>query len=1050
MCRKIKTSHLLLALPAQHPQLAGQPGVRNRSDSAGRSKMAPRLAAMVSSILAFTSIWIGHLTQVRAEQDPEPVTEFVEMYYLRDSWYACKLLRGDDCPDQPQTSAALMQARNTLRTAETAARLAEQEAIEAARKTRELERVVRDLDNQTQKAKERSQGLARRKARLEHEKQLQDQKVQDAQAQPNGDDSADLEKQAELDRQLESVTQQHSEAEAELQTLTQELSSARNTLDTASTAEKTKQRDSVVKSEEAKIGAEEYTDARVIGLRRPFDVGVPANANARNALERVEVRTAGPARLRLTGLPKDVNLVSDLIRDQIDVPTAQARITLWRLQVSGEKAKKLESVVRTIEESMSLAQGQSMAALMSLRDALRDTVVELRRQFPRKGPEVFYPEAVWDAIGRYYREGQEVAYDYEWSDAWPFNPVSATTLSESINLIILANQAVRKQILKRFCGIAVERLSVLRHQSEERRTGKRKSKRANGYYPFTQVVTVFGGIDGRLSCAEKPSARFDFQNLDSESAHLSPDQLELLRILQFFRYFLVIDQLQHHEAAIDQIMAELGEPDGLRARSEALSAELDDLERTYRGLDDADPEKAHLEDRIEYLKSIEELFKSLREEEANRLNVVFNLLKTTQRVAMHEVGPLALLGSEAREREVRLTRRGLRPRIAAANQMHKRYINAFENDIENLLIRPVLEDARQAARKHNVELGSVGRTSILGLDRHASRVDPKSSIEFDIPDPGVPIIEAIKLAENLAGKGAEVYGLASILAGKTPPTSNLRGTGGADEGLDGSGTPATPGLSGGLQSLVPDPAIYKVRSGVELVVTPVVLPDGQSVMFELDYRDTSDIREPVRADERHLGRIERHHVFTQVQDDSFEIRELSRYDTQQKVARRSGGIPLLGDIPGLKFLFGGRVSGRDSLQQSLLFISTVVYPSVDRLAGLFSPPPRKQEVVEPVYPQMRKMTEDGKFIEGFAVEIGTSDSSLRKAHSHNVTHAALERGQTEYDVASANWTYKITLDEQQIQKLLGSWSVSIKTADGRMTVKIVPRGQPGQSVGRKH
>ena len=60
---------------------------------------------------------------------------------------------------------------------------------------------------------------------------------------------------------------------------------------------------------------------------------------------------------------------------------------------------------------------------------------------------------------------------------------------------------------------------------------------------------------------------------------------------------------------------------------------------------------------------------------------------------------------------------------------------------------------------------------------------------------------------------------------------------------------------------------------------------------------TTDIREPVRADEKHLGRVKRHFLNTQVQTSSYELREVSRYQVALKVARTGQGVPLLQDIP---------------------------------------------------------------------------------------------------------------------------------------------------------
>ncbi|MEZ6135381.1 MAG: hypothetical protein R3C53_10775 [Pirellulaceae bacterium] len=48
------------------------------------------------------------------------------------------------------------------------------------------------------------------------------------------------------------------------------------------------------------------------------------------------------------------------------------------------------------------------------------------------------------------------------------------------------------------------------------------------------------------------------------------------------------------------------------------------------------------------------------------------------------------------------------------------------------------------------------------------------------------------------------------------------------------------------------------------------------MVFDFHYLYTTDIREPVRADEKHLGRVKQHFIDTDVQLSNFELREVSR------------------------------------------------------------------------------------------------------------------------------------------------------------------------------
>lgn len=81
-----------------------------------------------------------------------------------------------------------------------------------------------------------------------------------------------------------------------------------------------------------------------------------------------------------------------------------------------------------------------------------------------------------------------------------------------------------------------------------------------------------------------------------------------------------------------------------------------------------------------------------------------------------------------------------------------------------------------------------------------------------------------------------------------------------DELLMAQAGPNRKEFGAALEALIPDPAVYKFETGTGYEIRPVMSPDGQAVVFGFDYLYTTDVREPVRADEKHLGRIKRHFV----------------------------------------------------------------------------------------------------------------------------------------------------------------------------------------------
>ena len=141
-----------------------------------------------------------------------------------------------------------------------------------------------------------------------------------------------------------------------------------------------------------------------------------------------------------------------------------------------------------------------------------------------------------------------------------------------------------------------------------------------------------------------------------------------------------------------------------------------------------------------------------------------------------------------------------------------------------------------------------------------------------------------------------------------------------------------------LENLIPDPAIYKFETGTGYEIRPVIQPDGQAVVFHFNYMYTTNIREPVRADEKHLGRVKQHYIDTDVQLSNFELREVSRYVVALKAARTSKGVPLFEDIPVLGVLFRPLPSDESSLQQNIIMSQATIFPTLFDLMGLrFAP-----------------------------------------------------------------------------------------------------------------
>jgi hypothetical protein len=289
---------------------------------------------------------------------------------------------------------------------------------------------------------------------------------------------------------------------------------------------------------------------------------------------------------------------------------------------------------------------------------------------------------------------------------------------------------------------------------------------------------------------------------------------------------------------------------------------------------------------------------------------------------------------------------GTRAHIAVMDQYLKRLSIALEDDFKVQYYDPMFVRVRDAARSHEVNLGQVERTTILTNNRAFAKVDPQATMEFDLPKRQIAIKEAFDAAKALVEDTGALVNDPTFLAafqmmgGSQQPATVKNLVPGQTTSTDQQNMGLVPQQQQGgapgsaLQSLVPEPAIYKLETGTGFQIRPVMQPDGDSVVYDFDYMYTTNIREPVRADEKHVGRIKRHFVHTAVQTGNYELREISRYQVALKVSRTSQGVPLLQDIPIVGAAFRPAPSAESSIQQNIILGQTNVYPTLFDLMGL--------------------------------------------------------------------------------------------------------------------
>lgn len=288
---------------------------------------------------------------------------------------------------------------------------------------------------------------------------------------------------------------------------------------------------------------------------------------------------------------------------------------------------------------------------------------------------------------------------------------------------------------------------------------------------------------------------------------------------------------------------------------------------------------------------------------------------------------------------------GTRAHIATVDNYLKRLSIALEDDFKVQFYDPAFIHIRHAGQSEHVTFGQIERTTVLTNNRAFAKVSPQATMEFDLPKRQIAVVEAMTGAKALVQDYGALLNDPTFLAayqlmggGKQGDMVKkpLPGLPSQPDSKPLTVPPDRPTVPTGsaLQSLVPEPAVYQIETGTGFEIRPVIQPDGDSVIYNFNYMYSTNIREPVAADEKHLGRIRRHFIDTEVQTSSFELREISRYMVALKVARTSQGVPLLQDIPAVGALFRPAPSAESSLQQNVILGQTTVYPTLFDLMGL--------------------------------------------------------------------------------------------------------------------
>lgn len=312
---------------------------------------------------------------------------------------------------------------------------------------------------------------------------------------------------------------------------------------------------------------------------------------------------------------------------------------------------------------------------------------------------------------------------------------------------------------------------------------------------------------------------------------------------------------------------------------------------------------------------------------------------------------LDMLIDDAEETYIDLVE-GTRAQTATIDNYLQRLGTALEDDFNTQFYQPAFRRVQESSYFYDVSVGQIETTSIVANNRMFAKVSPQATMEFDLPKRDILINEAANSALAAYNDYGALLGdpnfvsLLKLYGGQSPANTYgglgspqiIRPLPGLPSGTDSqymtSPSNNVPRIGSSLESLIPDPAVYKFETGTGYEIRPVIQPDGQAVTFHLNYLYSTSIREPVRADEKHLGRIRQHAIDTDVVSGNYELREVSTYRVALKAARSARGVPFLEDVPGVGVLFRPAVNAESSLQENVILSQSVIYPTLFDLMGL--------------------------------------------------------------------------------------------------------------------
>lgn len=654
----------------------------------------------------------------------------------------------------------------------------------------------------------------------------------------------------------------------------------------------------------------------------------------------------------IRGPQDDIDLVRQIIKE-FDHPSGQAMMTLRTIEVNSDgtkdSAKRTLAFLKIMDDELGQAQRQVEGALSDLRlyinyqvkiatdeyendlrsqmDSLPDgderdrVVVQLSRREENETLS-FYDRRVIEALG-WRPEFRDRTVDTNFLNAVIPPPSGTVNLAQALIVLSLASPENRRAVVRYLDGTKFRSLrNFLGYYSDSGDVigfqGKLvEALRFNGITHVLEVAVAKARLKLTLE-QDQERFRTELHIIGTAFTPLNSELGEVRNDLERLRYERRNATRERREA-LDQRIEELQNREaGLLRRMAPLRIQADQIQEPLSAVNGSlGVVKRDLRATLSWLQG-----------NANGISPEFLLARIEQAISSTDDTSALVKQALGYRRSARF--RFSQASESAVNLTFRKYLEQVNRDLTDAIIKPTFRRLNERLIKESLGVGVIQETSILASNRFVARVDPRGSAQLAVGEER-NALEAAKNFANLLGLAGK-----SFLTNGAAPLAVGGPLGGGSSLLN-----TATGVLNALDEMPREapPEVYGIATGNVFQVTPVIDPSGQSLRFKFDFLSATQIREPNDTINPQLPRIERHSINTEVQLADQEIRLISQFQANSRLGvakRKSGGVPILKDIPGVSEVpllgwFVKRGGSAAQIQQSFVFCQTTMYPTLSEV-----------------------------------------------------------------------------------------------------------------------